>query len=74
MTGDLRRRAAVVNRLHYLAGPAGEQAHSGVAGARPSSAPTLLTARPGTAPNLKRPGSASTLPRPGSNGTTPRGS
>jgi hypothetical protein len=51
-------------------------AGNGAAGLRPSSAPTLLTARPGTWPNLKRPSSSSNLPRPGTNGTngtTPRG-
>jgi serine/threonine-protein kinase len=57
---------AVASANGSLLRPAG----NGVAGLRPSSAPTLLTARPGTSPNLKRPSSASTLPRPGSNGTT----
>jgi serine/threonine protein kinase len=61
---------AVASANGSLLRPAG----NGVAGGRPSSAPTLVTTRPGTSPNLNRPSSASTLPRPGSNGTTPRGS
>jgi serine/threonine-protein kinase len=58
---------AVASANGSLLRPAG----NGVAGQRPASAPTLLTARPGTSPNLKRPASASSLPRPGSNGATP---
>ncbi len=61
---------AVASANGSLLRPAG----NGVIGGRPSSAPTLVTTRPGTSPNLNRPSSASTLPRPGSNGTTPRGS
>ncbi len=61
---------AVASANGSLLRPAG----NGVAGLRPSSAPTLVTARPGTSPGLQRPASASNLPRPGSNGTTPRGS
>jgi serine/threonine-protein kinase len=61
---------AVASANGSLLRPAG----NGVAGLRPSSAPTLVTTRPGTSPNLNRPSSASNLPRPGSNGTTPRGS
>ena len=69
VVAPLRRFCTTVASANgSLLRPAG----NGVAGLRPSSAPTLLTARPGTSPNLKRPASASTLPRPGTNGTTPR--